>query len=100
MLLFLIILISNFVIKNAPVNANTLPPTYSKIKCGRIDTSAKYISAPKGTPIVNALYITISTENTENKIPQMKIIKSATKLCANNPMASPLTSENEIDLLD
>ena len=89
MLLFLIILISNFVIKNAPVNANTLPPTYSKMKCGRIDTIAKYISAPKGTPIVKALYITISTENTENKIPHMKISKSATKLCVNNPIASP-----------
>ena len=38
--------------------------------------------------------------NTENKIPHMKISKSATKLCVNNPIASPLTSENEIDLLD
>ena len=57
-LLFLMALISNFVIKNAPVNANTLPPIYSKMKWGKIDTIEKYKSPPKGAPIATALNIT------------------------------------------
>ena len=86
-------LISNIVIKNAPVNANTLPPIYSKMKCGKTDTIEKYKSPPKGAPIATALNITRIKEIIEKKIPPIKTTKSTSKLSVNNPTASPAISE-------